>query len=150
MCAADAPHDVAPRALRDYSMIEVQGNLALWNGDRPAVTQCIAQGQSNLAECGRIVRGVIRRAQIGRFRVQRRRRHTAALPLRIGVIVGRCSPDNAKISDLDEPGAARLIGIRPILEGLSYFRLCRHGRGSGVRTATHRRRATTPSDPCHC
>lgn len=37
MCAADAPHDVAPRALRDYSMIELQGNLALWNRDRPSV-----------------------------------------------------------------------------------------------------------------
>jgi hypothetical protein len=37
MCAADAPHDVALRALNDYSMIELQGNLALWNRDRPSV-----------------------------------------------------------------------------------------------------------------
>ena len=50
-------------------------------------------------ECGRIVRGVIRRAQIGRFRVQRRRRHTAALPLRIGMSVVGGSRDAAQISD---------------------------------------------------
>jgi hypothetical protein len=37
VCAADAPHYVAPGALHDYSMIELQGNLAVWNGDRHAV-----------------------------------------------------------------------------------------------------------------
>ena len=44
VCAADAPHDVAPRALRNYSMIELQDILALWNRDRPSVPSCVAQG----------------------------------------------------------------------------------------------------------
>jgi hypothetical protein len=37
VCAADAPHDVTPRALRDYSMIELQSNPAIWNRDPPSV-----------------------------------------------------------------------------------------------------------------
>src|SRR5688500_11777969 len=43
VCAADAPHNVTPPALGDYSMIELQGNPAVWNGDRPAVPQCVTQ-----------------------------------------------------------------------------------------------------------
>jgi hypothetical protein len=56
---------------------------------RPVEHYGVAHGTLNLAECGGIVLGVTRRAQIGRVRVQRRRRHTAALPLRVAVIVDR-------------------------------------------------------------
>jgi hypothetical protein len=69
---------MAPSALRDDSMIELQGDLALWKRDRPSIAQRLAQGELNLAECGRIVLGVTRRAQIGRFRVQRRQHHSGA------------------------------------------------------------------------
>jgi hypothetical protein len=69
---------VALPALRNYSMIELQGNLPVWNSDRPVVAQCLAQRQLNRAECGSIGHGVIRHAPIGGFRVQQRGGHTTA------------------------------------------------------------------------
>ena len=88
MCAAHAPHDVALPALRNYSMIELQGNLPVWNSDRPAVAQCLAQRQLNRGGGGQHRPGEssgMRRSEDSGFNSVGR--HTKAVPIRIGMTV---------------------------------------------------------------